>query len=151
MSDVINRTTKQYLKSVNTPDYSDTDWIINPDLSSLTSVPQKYWKISGDNVLEMNTEEKAAVDYAIGGSILNENYKVEEYNNGQILNKKYYQTKNLDDTYSQLAKTETYTYIGNNLKQIDTVKYDSIGKLYEHQVMKFYTDNDKVLTESSYI
>lgn len=62
MSDVVNRTTVQYLKSVHTPNFPDADWIINPDLSALASVPQKYWKISGDTVLEMNTTEKETVD-----------------------------------------------------------------------------------------
>ena len=64
MSVVINRTNKQILYSANTPDYSETDWIINPDLSLLSSVPQKYWKISGDSVLEMTTQEKSNVDAA---------------------------------------------------------------------------------------
>lgn len=62
MANVLNRTSKAYLTSVNTPDYSEVDWIINPDLSSVISVPQKYWKIDGDSVLEMTTEEKAAID-----------------------------------------------------------------------------------------
>lgn len=65
MSDVVNRTTCEYLKSVNTPDYPVEDWIINPDLSALEEVPQKYWKIDGDNVLEMTQAEKDAVDEAI--------------------------------------------------------------------------------------
>jgi len=62
MSNVINRTTKQYKESVNTPDYPVADWIINPDLSALTSVPEKYWKIVGDDVVEMTQTEKDTVD-----------------------------------------------------------------------------------------
>lgn len=64
MSDVVNRTTGQYLKSVNTPDYPEADWIINPDLSALAGVPGRYWKISGDRVLEMTRAERDAVDSA---------------------------------------------------------------------------------------
>ena len=37
MSDVINRTTFQYLKSVNTPDYPVADWIINPTAAEIRS------------------------------------------------------------------------------------------------------------------
>ena len=68
MATVINRSTKSLFYSVNTPDYSDIDWIINPDLSQLTSVPQKYWKIYGDLVLEMTTPEKAVVDAGIASN-----------------------------------------------------------------------------------
>lgn len=66
MADVLNRTTKQYLKSVNTPDFPVIDWIINPDLSGvLPQEPQsKYWNIAGDVVTEMTPAEKAAVDAA---------------------------------------------------------------------------------------
>lgn len=33
MSDVVNRTTKQFIGSVHTPDYLVVDWIINPNLT----------------------------------------------------------------------------------------------------------------------
>jgi hypothetical protein len=61
MANVINRTTLQYLKSVNTPNYPTAAWIINP---TLPQIAPKYWKISGDDVLEMSQAEKDAVDAA---------------------------------------------------------------------------------------
>ena len=61
MADVLNRLTKQLLLSVNTPDYPAIEWIINPDLSQVATVPWKYWKIVGDLVVEMTAEEKAIV------------------------------------------------------------------------------------------
>jgi len=64
-ADVINRTTLELKLSVNTPDFPVGTWIISPDLSALTAVPQKYWKISGDLVLEMTSGEKAVVDAAL--------------------------------------------------------------------------------------
>jgi hypothetical protein len=64
MSNVLNRTTKAYLQFVNTPDYSETDWIINPDMSAVEGTPTQYWKITGDVVAEMNDTEKEAVDDA---------------------------------------------------------------------------------------
>lgn len=70
MSNVINRITKSLLLSVNTPDYPIEDWIINPDLSSLVDVSQKYWKIVGDTVVEMTQEEKDAVDAEEVSSVL---------------------------------------------------------------------------------
>jgi hypothetical protein len=61
MANVIHRTTKQYLKSVNTPDFPTVNWIINP---VLPACPQKYWRIVGDEVKEMTTSQKKAVDDA---------------------------------------------------------------------------------------
>jgi hypothetical protein len=65
MATVFNRTTNQLIQSVNTPDYPVLDWIINPDLSALSNVPQKYWKVVGDAVIEMSAAEKTAVDAAL--------------------------------------------------------------------------------------
>lgn len=79
MANVINKTTFKYLRSVNTPDYPEEDWVINPDVSDLENreVPQIYWKVvensepDPDNegqfiysytVEEMTAEEKAARD-----------------------------------------------------------------------------------------
>jgi len=65
MSDVLHKTTKAQLFSVNTPDYSDSTWIINPDLSAVYSVPKRYWKIDGTTITEMNQTEKDATDAII--------------------------------------------------------------------------------------
>ena len=62
MADVINRLTKEYKISVNTPDFPLSEWIINPDLSQVFNIPYKYWKIVGDSVIEMTAEEKAVAD-----------------------------------------------------------------------------------------
>jgi len=62
MASVLNRITKQYLESVNTPNYNEADWIINPDLSGVVNVPVMYWKIVGDVISEMTAEEKAVVN-----------------------------------------------------------------------------------------
>lgn len=65
MATVLHRISKDVLYSVNTPDYSDVDWIINPDLVLVYGVPKKYWKITGDVVSEMNQSEKDIVDAAL--------------------------------------------------------------------------------------
>lgn len=66
----------EFLESVNTPDYltqpvadkneaskfSKKNVVINPDLSSLSSVPKKYWKKVGNGVIEMTDIEKKSVD-----------------------------------------------------------------------------------------
>jgi len=67
MANVLNRTTKKYLKSVNTPEFPTQDWIHNPDVNALINalVPARHWKITGDTVSEMSPAEKASVDEAV--------------------------------------------------------------------------------------
>ena len=72
MANVINRTTRDSAGallqafSVNTPDYSTDDWVINPDLSGVSGVEKYYWKVTGappgGAVEEMDAGEKTAVD-----------------------------------------------------------------------------------------
>jgi hypothetical protein len=68
---VINKTTKQYLISVNGAGY-DSAWIMNPDMTAVQGVPAKYWKINGDDTVSvMDQSEKDAVDAAaLPGNIL---------------------------------------------------------------------------------
>ena len=64
MANVVHRTTKEYRRSVNTPDFDSGTWIINPDMTALVGVPNKYWNISGDLVTEMSQNEKDTLDAA---------------------------------------------------------------------------------------
>lgn len=64
MANVLNRTTRQYLASVNTPDYPVAEWIVEPDLSAVAGFPAKYWAIVGDMVSLMSQAERDAVDAA---------------------------------------------------------------------------------------
>jgi hypothetical protein len=64
MANVLNRTTKQYLPSVNEPDYPQVDWIWNPNLGAVTGFASKYWTITGDVVTLMNQGARDAVDAA---------------------------------------------------------------------------------------
>ncbi len=65
MADVLHKTTKEQRFSVNTPNYSDATWIINPDLTGVVGVAKRYWKIDGTDVSEMNQAEKDATDAVI--------------------------------------------------------------------------------------
>lgn len=72
MAKVFNRISKVFLKSVHTPDYSSNpEWLIDPDLSLVEEIPQKYWKViegtgdgynDGYGLFEMSQFEKATVD-----------------------------------------------------------------------------------------
>jgi len=64
MAAVLNRTTKQYLPSANTPDYPVEDWIINPDMSAVIGVDSRYWRITGDVVSLMSEQDRNALDAA---------------------------------------------------------------------------------------
>lgn len=61
MSNVFNRITKEYKKSVNTPDYSINEWIINPKF--VPNCESKYIVVEGNIIREMTIEEKLVVDY----------------------------------------------------------------------------------------
>lgn len=65
MADVLHRQTLELRRSVNTPDFPSEDWVINPDLSAVANVAQRYWKLTGDVVSEMSAEEKSVVDAAL--------------------------------------------------------------------------------------
>ena len=66
MANVINRTTRQYLKSVNTPDYLENEWIKNPILPDCDS---KYYVIEGDIIREMTQVEKNDLIYSTESSV----------------------------------------------------------------------------------
>lgn len=70
MASVLNRTTKEYRDSVNTPDFPALDWIINPDLSAVRGFDSRYWIITGDAVSLMSPAERADVDAALETSRL---------------------------------------------------------------------------------
>lgn len=61
MANVINKITRQYLKSVNTPDYPLNKWIANP---VLPECDPKYYIIEGDLVREMDQSEKDNLVYS---------------------------------------------------------------------------------------
>lgn len=69
MSSVLNRTTKVYLTSVNTPDYSPVNWIVNPDMAAVQGEPAKYWIITGDVVSLANLATQAAIDAAVAAAL----------------------------------------------------------------------------------
>ena len=62
MANVLNRTTKVFLKSANTPLFPVTEWIINPDMAAVAGFDSRYWRILGDTVTLMLPSERAVVD-----------------------------------------------------------------------------------------
>ncbi len=66
MANVINRITREYLTSVHTPHYPESEWIINPVLPECNPI---YYVIEGDTVREMIEVEKIDLVYSTGSSI----------------------------------------------------------------------------------
>jgi hypothetical protein len=66
MSNVLNRITKQYLKSVNTPNYPLTEWIHNP---LLPNCDKKFMVIEGNIIREMTTIEKVELAYSTESTV----------------------------------------------------------------------------------
>lgn len=86
MADVLHRVTKAIEKSVHTPHYSSSAWIINPDLSAVQGVDKKYWKIVGDVISEMDQSEKDAVDAAELDDLKHQRYKQIDIRTGELIN-----------------------------------------------------------------
>lgn len=145
MSDVLNRATKQYLKSVNTPEFSEADWVINPDISAVKDIPAKYWKITGDAVSEMSPEEKAYVDAHDPTPAFGENFMEKIYNkNNKLTNEIWYRDKLDTGSYAVKVKENVYSYSpeGNILLRMDT-NYFTLGMdIYATQTHIYYSDSD---------
>ena len=73
MSDVFNRTTGEFLQSVNTPAFDVADWIINPDLTAVTGNPVKFWiidPVGSDTIRLANAAEQTVIDDTITATLL---------------------------------------------------------------------------------
>ena len=70
MANVLHRTSKVFLSSQNTPDFSPVTWIINPDMSEVEGFQDKYWIITGDIVTLMTQIERDAVDAAEAAALV---------------------------------------------------------------------------------
>jgi len=64
VGNVLNRTTKEYREGVilDIATYPVAEWIWNPDLTDVEGVMRRYWKVVGDEVIEMSPAEKVALD-----------------------------------------------------------------------------------------
>lgn len=77
MANVLNKITKKYKESVNTPDYDNPtgkywdngNWIINPDKNIIDTVPEKHWIIENNTLREMTQDEKDELEYNTNSTI----------------------------------------------------------------------------------
>jgi len=73
----LERTTLQYLRSVNDPDYPLVDYLPiapgSPEQTLIDTVPRQYLKLTGDVLSEMTQGEKDAVDAAQAAALVSDN------------------------------------------------------------------------------
>ena len=76
-SNVIEKKTMRYLKSVHTPNYNNENYIINP---VLPKCDKKYWVIKDNKVAEMTEAEKAAKDTELATVLELKNQEIQQVN-----------------------------------------------------------------------
>ena len=148
---VVNRVIS-YLQSVNTPDYENLpNVLINPDVSSLSSIPKNYWKVDSGNVVEMTTNEKTVLnDFLNAKTIREKKYKISTYDVLQRLtNIVFFDTDNGDGVYSGKAEQTTYTYFEDKVsllhKKVETFYYD--GTVSSTENYDYYKNDNNELIE----
>ena len=145
MSDVVNRITCEHLKSVNTPDYPIEDWVINPDLSSLSDIPTKYWKCEGDLVLEMTQGEKDVVDATIEAEQASRR-------NGFIMDHAFHDNNKpyADNSSSVYKAAAIFMWPGSNIVGIPKQASTVIRKIGNDAGIRIYdSTNDVIVAEYS--
>lgn len=77
MANVINKTTMEVLLSVNTPDFPETEWAINTDISLLETTPKERLKFDAEfNLVLKSPAELASIDAAELGQIKLDNLSI---------------------------------------------------------------------------
>jgi hypothetical protein len=136
-----------YLVSVNTPDYdSNFNKLINPDLSLVSSIEQKYWKRDADVVVEMSANEKILINNFLNAKNIREKkYHVLEYNDNNLMKDTWYDT-NDGSIYSGKSEEITYAYTNKYIllsKTIKTFYFD--GTESSSVTYNYYTDDTKII------
>lgn len=67
MANVIKRVADAHglyrvIKDTDVSYYPSADWLHDPDLINVVSIPMRYWKVDADSVVEMSQAEKDLVD-----------------------------------------------------------------------------------------
>ena len=141
MSDVLHRTTMEYRLSVNTPDFDEADWVVNPDLSSVVGVPQYHWKFAGDTVSEMDAGEKAVVDEQRAASPAGEVH-FEQVTAGNKVTKETWYRYLVDNVLKYKIREMTYGWQGSVLLTETEKTFDLAGNVLSTNVYGWSTVGD---------
>lgn len=128
-----------FRESVNTPEFDNDEWIINPDLSAVIGVPRKYWKLVENEIVEMTAEEKAIVDQPTSKEKVNAAIEfgkdlILEFGSGNVEDSVPLEitkaiTKELEPITIALM-TGTVTVALDEMKKLDSVYIDDMTKAY---------------------
>jgi hypothetical protein len=80
----LNKLTLQFIPAINIEKVSNSDWIINPDLSSVQGIDKSLWVIEGNTVRLENQSEKDAKKLIAQNALLEQIYK--NYSDAEFLN-----------------------------------------------------------------
>jgi hypothetical protein len=113
MVDVVNRDTGELRLSVNTPDYSDAEWLYLPagERQRVQAIPQQYRKIEGGRVVEMSADERAAVEAA----------KLESYKAARIAQLEEQMMRRLARQAPELVAAESRVEAAQSKAEVDAV------------------------------
>ncbi len=139
MASALQKSTMIFRESVNTPEFDNDEWIINPDLSAVIGVPRKYWKLVENEIVEMTAEEKAIVDQPTSKEKVNAAIEfgkdlILEFGSGNVeasvpLEITKAITKELEPITIALM-TGTVTVALDEMKKLDSVYIDDMTKAY---------------------
>ncbi len=140
MASVLNRVTKEFIRFVNTPDYPEEDWIINPVIPE--GVDPRYLAIQGDELVPLQGPEKDAVDAEVlmQTKVERATYLVAVVND--FIQKKYslehQQTIGyLMDEAERLGLSDRFSY------------YDQVGAWAKTVLVYYYTLFDAVIAATT--
>lgn len=136
---VVNRVIA-YLKSVNTPDYGAGNYLVNPNLSAVSGIDEKYWKVDTVSVVEMNTAEKEAIDEYLSAQA----ESADQYGNSEEQNKKYWQMigrlrRRIADGDWTISTAEADEFIEDLLKD-NNMLIDKYLHGYDTEIKSFITN-----------
>lgn len=139
-----------FRESVNTPEFDNDEWIINPDLSAVIGVPRKYWKLVENEIVEMTAEEKEIVDQPSSKEKVNAAIEfgkdlILEFGSGNVeasvpLEITKAITKELEPITIALM-TGTVTVALDEMKKLDSVYINDMTKAYFIAKMQAFIDS----------
>jgi hypothetical protein len=138
----------EYLKSVNTPDYSG-NILINPNVNNIINTPIKYWKYYNNTIIEMNQEEKNAIDNNLKlEEIPIKKYLIKEYNsNKNLIKETWYEVDNGNETYSLKSEETEYIYVNRILNSRVFKVYNYSGNIVNIENWNYYTNSSNKIIE----
>jgi hypothetical protein len=80
----LNKLTRQFVPNININKVNNSEWIINPDLSTVDGVDKSEWVIEGNTVRLENQSEKDAKKLIAQTALLEQIYK--NYRDAEFLN-----------------------------------------------------------------